>query len=259
MQIFAAVVYAIVLWWVSTGAIIVLYRRPAWTYDATFGLYTVVAALAAVTLYLTRNATTLWAVYAAFSAGTLLWGWNLAAYYTGTITGFRVVHTGNALTDAERFKYAVITGAGHEAMSVLLVVGCVWGAWGATNLAGFGCVVFFYTLHMLSKLVIYFGVPNFSGAWLPAHLQSITAYFGPPRVHWFAFGAVGLAIAATVWCISGLLLQTEPAGVVTHAFWALLCGAAVLELGVLMIPEHRLHRFLAFLTHLSGAANTKML
>jgi hypothetical protein len=40
-------------------------------------------------------------------------------------------------------------------------------------------------------------------------------------------------------------------------FLALLSGAAVLEILVLMIPPAYLHRSLAFLTHLSVAANTK--
>lgn len=259
MQIAAAVGYAIVLWWVSTGAIIVLYRRPPWTYDGSFGAYSVVAAVAAVGLFVLRDDDSVSAVYLSFSAGTLLWGWNLAAYYTGCITGSRRIVTGTALTDAERFTHAMRASAAHEAVSVILVILCVAGSWGAKNLAGFGCVVLFYSLHMLAKLVIYFGVPNFSGAWLPEHLRYITAFFGPPRLHWFAFCAVALAVLLTGWCVNGVWESTTTAAVVTHAFWALLCGAAVLELAVLMIPEHRLHRFLAFLTHLSGAAKSKML
>jgi putative photosynthetic complex assembly protein 2 len=84
MQIVWAVLYAIILWWVSTGAIIVMYRKEPWTYDATVGAYTVVAAASLVVLVMLRHTNDLCAVYTSFSAGTLLWGWNLACYYTCT-------------------------------------------------------------------------------------------------------------------------------------------------------------------------------
>ncbi|MFM2309245.1 MAG: hypothetical protein RLY87_1366 [Chloroflexota bacterium] len=259
MQIVVAVIFAIVLWWVSTGAIIVMYRKAPWTYDATVGAYSVVAAVSVVGIILLRHNTELWAVYASFSAGTLVWGWNLACYYTGYITGPKKPRVEGVLTDAERFRHAMIRSAYHEGVSLLLVGGSVWLAWGASNIAGFGCVILFYTLHMLAKLSIYFGVANFSGAWLPAHLQYITAYFGPKRFHWFTLGAVGIGGVGTVWSINGIVLASESHQTVTYAFWGLICAAAVLELVVLLIPEAQLNRFLAFLTHLSGAANTKML
>jgi putative photosynthetic complex assembly protein 2 len=142
---------------------------------------------------------------------------------------------------------------------VLLVVTSAVLAWSASNIAGFGCIILFYTLHMLAKLSIYFGVANFSGAWLPAHLQYITAYFGPRRFHRFSIFAIGIGVVGTVWSIAGIQSSATQSQTITYAFWCLICAAAVLELVVLLIPESQLHRFLAFLTHLSGAANTKML
>jgi putative photosynthetic complex assembly protein 2 len=259
MQIVVAVIFAIVLWWVSTGAIIVMYRKDAWTYDATVGAYSVVAAMSMVFLVLLRQNTELWAVYASFSAGTLVWGWNLACYYTGFITGPKEPQNDGNLTDAERFRHAMIRSAYHEGLSVLLVACSAGLAWGAANIAGFGCIILFYTLHMLAKLSIYFGVANFTGTWLPAHLQYITAYFGPMRFHWFSLGGIGAGVVGSIWSVMGVYTATQTHQAVTYAFWALICVAAVLELVVLLIPADKLHRFLAFLTHLSGAANTKML
>ena len=259
MQIIVAVIFAIVLWWVSTGAIILMYRREPWTYDATVGAYSVVAAASMVFLVLLRHNTQVWAVYASFTAGTLVWGWNLACYYTGYITGPKDPQNDGTLSDAERFRHALIRSAYHEMLSAVLVGCSTWLAWGATNIAGFGCIVLFYTLHMLSKLAIYFGVANFSGAWLPAHLQYITAYFGPMRFHWFSLGGIGAGVIGSVWSILGVYAATQPHQTVTYAFWGMICVAAVLELVVLLIPVDKLNRFLAFLTHLSGAANTKML
>ncbi|MBM4413030.1 MAG: DUF3623 family protein, partial [Chloroflexi bacterium] len=43
MHYLIAISYAIILWWVSTGIIIILYRQARWTYDATFGGLSVVA------------------------------------------------------------------------------------------------------------------------------------------------------------------------------------------------------------------------
>ena len=113
MQIVWAVLYAIILWWVSTGAIIVMYRKEPWTYDATVGAYTVVAAASLVVLVMLRHTNDLWAVYASFSAGTLLWGWNLACYYTGYITGPKAPLHDGTLSDAERFRHAMKRSAHH--------------------------------------------------------------------------------------------------------------------------------------------------
>ena len=107
MHYLIAISYAIVLWWVSTGIIIVLYRQARWTYDATFGGMSIVAAACAVALVLLRENTQTWAVYASFSAGTVVWGWNLASYYTGFITGQRVELPALPLTNHQRFVYAV--------------------------------------------------------------------------------------------------------------------------------------------------------
>lgn len=257
MHYLIAISYAIVLWWVSTGIIIILYRQARWTYDATFGGMSIVAAACAVALFLLRDNSATWAIYASFSAGTVVWGWNLASYYTGFITGQRVELPALPLTNRQRFVFAVKSTIYHELVSLLLLGGALWSIPGATNPTGFVTIVLFYVLHLLAKLNIYFGVHNFSGEWLPAHLSYITAFFGPARTHWFFVFTVSIATACTMWATSIAIQSAQPHLQIAGAFWALLSGAGLLELLVLMIPSAYLHRVLAFLTHLSVAANTK--
>lgn len=257
MHYLIAISYAIILWWVSTGIIIILYRQARWTYDATFGGLSVVAAACAAMLVLLRHNTDTWAVYASFSAGTVVWGWNLASYYTGFITGQRIVLPELPLTNRQRFIYAVRSTIHHEIVSLCVIVGAVWFMQDASNRTGFVTILLFYVLHLLAKLNIYFGVHNFSGAWLPAHLSYITAFFGPARTHWFFVFTVSIATACTVWATGIAMQATQPHVQVAGAFWALLSGAGLLELLVLMIPAAYLHKVLAFLTHLSVAADTK--
>lgn len=257
MHYLIAISYAIVLWWVSTGIIIILYRQPRWTYDATFGCMSVVAAACAVALWLLRNTNDTWAVYASFSAGTVVWGWNLASYYTGFITGERIILPPLPLTSRQRFVLAVKSTIHHELVSCFVLISALWAIPGSSNPTGFITIVLFYVLHLLAKLNIYFGVHNFSGEWLPAHLSYITAFFGPARTHWFFVFTVSIATACTIWA-GGIALQSSQFQLqIAGAFWTLLSGAGLLELLVLMIPAAYLHKVLAFLTHLSVAANTK--
>lgn len=257
MHYLIAICYAIILWWVSTGIIIVLYRQARWTYDATFGGMSIIAAICAVGVVLLRNTSETWAIYASFSAGTVVWGWNLASYYTGFITGQRITLPPLPLTNRQRFVFAVKSTIHHELVSLLLVGSALWCIPGATNPTGFVTIVLFYVLHLLAKLNIYFGVHNFSGEWLPPHLSYITAFFGPARTHWFFVCAVSIATACTIW-FGGIALQHPQQHVqIAAAFWALLSGAGLLELLVLMIPSAYLNKVLAFLTHLSVAADTK--
>lgn len=257
MHYLVAISFAIVLWWVSTGIIIVLYRQPRWTYDATFGVMSIVAAAGAVILVLLRNHNETWAVYASFSAGTVVWGWNLASYYTGFITGQPITLPNAPLSNRQRFVLAVRSSMYHEGVSFVLMMSALWLIRDATNPTGFVTIVLFYVLHLLAKLNIYFGVYNFSGEWLPPHLRYITAFFGPERTHWFFVFTVSIATACTIWAIGIAIQATQAQLQIASAFWALLSGVGLLELIVLMIPTAYLHKVLAFLTHLSVAADTK--
>lgn len=256
MHYVVAICYAIVLWWVSTGLIIVLYRRPRWTYDATFGGLSVATAICATLMILVRNDTSLPALYLSFSAGTLIWGWNLASYYTGFITG-PTVPLPETLSTGQRFRLAIKTSLYHELMSLLLVIGALGLSLVSSNHTGPITVVLFYVLHQLAKLNIFFGVENFQGDWLPEHLQYITKFFGPARVHWFFVVSVAIAALCATWAVSHALTAPSVAGQIAAAFWGLLAVAGFLEIVVLMVPAAYLHRILAFLTHLSVAANTK--
>ena len=256
MHYLVAICYAIVLWWVSTGLIIVLYRQPRWTYDATFGGLSVVTAICATLMILLRNDTSLFAFYLSFSAGTLIWGWNLASYYTGFITG-PSIPLPDTLTTGQRFRLAVKTSLYHELLSCVLVIGALGLSLVSSNHTGPTTIVLFYVLHQLAKLNIFFGVENFQGDWLPEHLQYITKFFGPPRMHWFFVVSVAIAALCATWAISHALTANSVATQSAAAFWGLLAVAGFLEIVVLMIPAAYLHRFLAFLTHLSVAANTK--
>jgi putative photosynthetic complex assembly protein 2 len=256
MHYVVAICYAIVLWWVSTGLIIVLYRQPRWTYDATFGGLSVVTAICATLMVLLRDDTSLLALYLSFSAGTLIWGWNLASYYTGFITG-PSIPLPDILSTSQRFRLAIKSSLYHELMSFVLVIGAIGLSLVSTNHTGSTTIVLFYVLHQLAKLNIFFGVENFQGDWLPEHLKYITRFFGPARIHWFFVVSVAIAASCATWAISHATTASSMAGQVAATFWALLAVAGFLEIVVLMIPAAYLHRILAFLTHLSVAANTK--
>lgn len=257
MLYIAAICYALVLWWVSTGIIIVLYRQAPWTYDATFGITTIIAAASAVVIVLTRHDTSVVAVYASFSAGTIVWGWNLASYYTGFIHGPALDIPNRVLTQGERFRLAVRSSLYHELVSLCLVIVMIFSSISASNNTGQLTVILFYVLHQLSKLNIYFGACNFRGDWLPAHLQYITAFFGPATNHWFFGITLSISAALVGWSSHIAITAATPAAQIAGTFWVLLASVAMLEIIVLMIPAAYLHKTLAFLTHLSVAANTK--
>ena len=256
MSMNIAICFALVLCWVSTGIIIVLYRQPRWTYDATFGVLSIITAASVVWMILVRNDTSTTAIYASFSAGTLIWGWNLASYYTGFITG-PTLTIPQHLTTRQRFWLAIKSSLYHECMSCLLVIGSLVMIPLSQNVTGPITIVLFYVLHQVAKLNIFFGVLNFSGDWLPDHLKYITVFFGPARLHWFFVVAVAIAAMCATWAISQAVSSELPHAQTAAAFWSLLASVGLLEIIVLMIPAAYLHRVLAFLTHLSVAANTK--
>ncbi len=74
------VLFAILLWWFSTGAILFLDGLPRRTFGFSLAVVGVAALGALLLLYQLRGATDTASAYLAFTAAIVIWGWNEMAF-----------------------------------------------------------------------------------------------------------------------------------------------------------------------------------
>ena len=103
----AAVVFAVIIWWASTGLILILDGLPRGTFRWSLVVSTLLAVAALFGLAHTANQTSVSSVYCAFTCALLVWGWHELSFLTGWITGPRRIASPPGLTGWPRFSQAV--------------------------------------------------------------------------------------------------------------------------------------------------------
>jgi len=226
----------IALWFVSTGLVATLNHRSR----QSFGRALVIAGVCAIggltLVAFTSNITSVWAIYASFVGGLMIWSWHEISFLTGAVAGAHRDPCPLGAQGWERFSAATMALIHHEialAMTAGLLLSLAAFTGNPTAAYTFALLLIF---RLSSKLNIYWGVPNMSDELLPAHLAYLKTYFGPKRLR----PVLPLSIAA----IGGLAVYfgmqaanagTE-AGMVQGALLCSLCSLAALEHLFLAIP-----------------------
>jgi putative photosynthetic complex assembly protein 2 len=172
----------IALWFVSTGLVAMINHRLRASFGRALFIACACAIVGLALVVLTAHTTAVWATYASFLGGLLIWSWHEIAFLTGAVAGsHRDACPANA-KGWERFSMATMALIHHEvalAMTagLLLSLGAVTA--NATGAYAFALLLIF---RLSSKLNIYWGVPNMSDELLPTHLGYLKSYFGEKRL-----------------------------------------------------------------------------
>ena len=82
-------VFAVFIWWFSTGVVILLDGLPHRTFRWSLVISSLLAIGALLGLAHTASQTSVAGAYCAFTCALLLWGWHELSFLTGWITGPR--------------------------------------------------------------------------------------------------------------------------------------------------------------------------
>jgi putative photosynthetic complex assembly protein 2 len=231
------ILYALVLWWASTGVIIVLYRLPRRTYALSFAAATLVLLGCLFGLYATRNDTSAFGAYVAFTCGTLVWGWQLTGFYMGFVVGPRLEPRPGAYSERVRFTRAVRASLHHELAALAGVPLTFALVWDAANQLGAWTYLLLWLMHAAAKLNVFFGARNFNEALLPEHLRFLGEFFRQRPMNLFFPISVTLAIGATALIFRRAL---DPAAsefvAIGGVFVGFLTLLGLLEIWLLMVP-----------------------
>jgi putative photosynthetic complex assembly protein 2 len=223
--------YAIFLWWFTTGVIVAISRRAQGTRRVSFFIGSVLMVPALIALILGARNPGPYYVYITFTCGVLIWGWLVAGYYFDIITG-PPVHN-NALQQPQdiqtRFRLALRGSLYHELLIVTAALILTGLTWSQPNRWGLWIFLVLWIMHTSAKLSIFLGVRNFRIDFLPIHLRYAQGLLGQGQTNRLLPVSVCLAVSVAL----TLLYQAiRPVGEAGDAVGSMLV-ATMLILGII--------------------------
>jgi putative photosynthetic complex assembly protein 2 len=193
------VLFALLIWWFSTGLILYLDSLPPRTFRRSMLGATAVLIAALYGLATSSVHNTIAAAYIAFTSAVLVWGWLEMAFLMGFITGPRPAPAPPGATGWSRFRYATLAILYHELSLVAGAVVVLALTWGAENQLGWWTFLTLWIMRLSAKLNLFLGVPQLNAELLPEHLQFLKSYLTKKSMNFlFPVSMIASVIAAVI-------------------------------------------------------------
>ncbi len=227
--------FATVLWFVSTGLVLWLDRLPSTTWPLSIVAATVVSGFAMGGIIMTASETGDLAAYVAFSCALVLWGWHEMSFLMGFVTGPNRAPCPADARGWRRFRLAAATLIHHEVAMFATVLVLAAATWGQVNQTATLTFALLFVMRLSAKLNIFAGVPHLSLEMMPDRMQYLASYFKVAPARWFfAMSLAGIA-ALAAWLGNAAL--RAPEGLSTgYALAFALVLLAFIEHGFLVVP-----------------------
>ncbi len=226
----------IALWFFSTGLVAMLNHRLRQSFGRAVFIAGVCASLGLALLVFTSHSTAVWATYASFVGGLLIWSWHEISFLTGAVAGTHRDVCPKGAKGWQRFSLATMALIHHEialAMTAALLLSLSAVTANPTGAYTFALLLVF---RLSSKLNIYWGVPNMSDELLPLHLGYLKSYFGPKRLNIMLLVSIALILGLSAYLVNQATTAVRPNEVVQASVLCCLCLLAALEHIFLAIP-----------------------
>jgi putative photosynthetic complex assembly protein 2 len=172
----APALYALLIWWVSTAAIILLDNLPRRTFRWSLAGGTVLLGYCLLRLWTGRDDVSAGGVYAAFTCAVLAWGWQEMTFFMGAITGPRRVAADPEARGWRLFRQATGACLWHE-LAIAATAGVIaLLTLGGANRVGLYTFLLLWGMRQSAKLNFFLGVLNIGEQFLPAHLRYLRSY-----------------------------------------------------------------------------------
>jgi putative photosynthetic complex assembly protein 2 len=229
--------YALLIWWFSTGLILFLDGLPRATFRWSMAGATGVLGAAMYGLVASAADTSVAGAYTAFTCGVLIWAWLEISFYMGFVTGRRKHHCAAGCAGWRHFGHAIQASLYHE-LAILLLAGCVAAlTWGAPNQFGTWTFVVLWWMHQSARLNVFLGVSNLNAEFLPEHLDYLKSFFANKPMNLLFPLSVTTSTVAALLLIQRALLDVADAGhSAGYALLATIMILAILEHWFLVLP-----------------------
>jgi putative photosynthetic complex assembly protein 2 len=228
-------IYALLVWWIGTGAILYVVGRPLRTYPVSIAVGGAVLGVALWVLT-AHHGSTAWDAYVAFTAAIAVWGFVELTFLTGAVTGVRKTACPADSRGWQRARHATEAVIHHELALVAAGAAIAMATWHTGNPVAAATFALLWVMRLSSKLNLFLGVRFLNADMLPAKVQHLRSYFRRKDANpLFPVSVVG-ALAGT-W-----LLAWQAAGhpsefaVAAYMLLATLLALALIEHLFMMIP-----------------------
>ena len=232
-----AALYALFIWWFSTGLIILLDNLPPRTFRWSMAAGTAVFAAALCGLAASGADTSTAGAYLAFTCAVLAWGWQEMSFFMGYVTGPRKTGSPPGCGGWRHFGHGVAACLYHE-LAIAVTAGLIVAlTWNAPNQVGNWTFLLLWAMRQSAKLNFFLGVLNLSEEFLPAHLGFLKSFLArKPMNLLFPLSVTAGTVATTLLAQRAMqpgLAESQAAGL---AFLITMLALAVLEHWFLVLP-----------------------
>jgi len=228
--------FALFVWWFSTGAIIFLDNLPRKTFKYSMIGASIVSLACVYGLYRTSLHTTVAAAYAAFFFGLFAWGWQEISFYMGYVTGPRNQPCPEGCSGWKHFGHAIETSLWHELAIIASAIVIVDQTWGAPNQIGMWTFMVLWWMHQSAKLNVFFGVRNLNEEFLPEHLTFLKSFLKSKPMNLFFPISITVSMVITTLLFDHAVHAKTVFARSGDTFLATMMALAILEHWFLVIP-----------------------
>jgi len=228
--------FAFLMWFIGTAAIVWLDSRPRATYATSLTVCGVLALAAIGLVWAQAGDAGAAGAYTGFAAAIVIWGWHEMSFLMGIVAGPNRAPCPEGATGWRRFCAATATVIHHELAIAATAIVLFALTWGQPNQIAPLTFLLLFVLRLSAKFNLYLGVPNLSDEVFPDHLAYLKSYFHKARCNpLFPFSIVlgaaitvlawqagqGAAAGSGAWASGTLLAGLAALGVVEHLFLVL--------------------------------------
>lgn len=235
-ELLIAVVFAMFVWWFSTGLVMLLDGLPRGTFRWSLLISSLLAIAAMFGLVKASGQTTVAASYCGFTCALLVWGWHELSFLTGWITGPRKQPSPDGAGTRERFGHAVGAILWHELAIAAVGITILVFTYDAPNQIGTWTFLVLWVMRISAKLNLFLGVRNTGRELLPEHLAYMGSFFRRRAMNGlfpFCVGASALMLMTITQRVPSLERPWESVGLVLVGT---LLALAIVEHALLMLP-----------------------
>jgi putative photosynthetic complex assembly protein 2 len=232
-----AVVFAVFIWWFSTGVVLILNRMSVNAMRLSQVASSALALTALVGLVHASRLQGIAGAYCAFTSALLIWGWNELSFLSGWITGPRTTELPPGTTGWARFMASVEVVLWHELGILFTGLAVVGLTWGAPNQVGTATYLVLWVMRTSAKLNLFFGVRNLSEAFLPVHLAYMASFFRRRAMNsLLPFSVISSSAVLALLVSHAVDAATSGVEAVGYALVGTMLALAILEHLLLVLP-----------------------
>lgn len=230
------VLFAIFVWWFSTGIVLYLVRIGGSKIYLMIGGATAALAASSWGLVVSSQWPTVGGAYVAFTCAILIWGWVEITFLSGLITGPRTAPCPAGCTGWRRVGCAINAILYHELVLVALAAMIVAVTWNGSNQAAAMTFLVLWTMRLSAKLNLFLGVPILNDEFLPERLGYLRSFFARGPLNRLFPVAVTISTVVTAWWVVHAVSAASAFETTEFLLFATLLGLAVLEHWFMVVP-----------------------